>query len=252
MRVSYQTVLQGELSRRCEKNSHYSLRAFAKFLEISPSSLSEILSGKRGISKNRATRIAEKLSLCPEQSAAFIHSVPVRGTKNYFSAARYVELAPEDFELISHPYVWALLSLLQLESYQEDIPKMAKAIGVDYEKIEKALENLLLLGLVKKIDQRFVRTGKSLRSSEEIPSQSIRNFHKEVFQLASESLEKDPVDQRDIRSMTMAIDEENLPKAKKLMLNFMAEMSKLMSTENPQKVYELSLAFFPLTSALES
>ena len=53
--------LQNELLKRCEKNPHYSLRSFAKSLEISPSALSAILNKKRNLTDKTAKRLALKL-----------------------------------------------------------------------------------------------------------------------------------------------------------------------------------------------
>ena len=51
------------LARRKAKNPAYSLRAFARFLEMSPSFLSEISSGRKGLSRARERALREKLGL---------------------------------------------------------------------------------------------------------------------------------------------------------------------------------------------
>src|SRR3984957_9168996 len=45
----FRMILQRELLLRCERNPQYSLRSFAKSLQIDPSTLSQILRGKRSI-----------------------------------------------------------------------------------------------------------------------------------------------------------------------------------------------------------
>lgn len=52
-----------ELERRRERNSHYSLRAYARDLETDPSYLSKIMNGRRRISRNLAAKIAKKLGV---------------------------------------------------------------------------------------------------------------------------------------------------------------------------------------------
>lgn len=67
-------ILKNILKDRQEKNIKYSLRAFAKELEISPASLSQILSQKKGLSEKFSTKIAQKLNLSLEEKELFIIS----------------------------------------------------------------------------------------------------------------------------------------------------------------------------------
>jgi len=57
----YQTVLRNELDKRIKHNSNYSLRAMAKYLGIGSSGLSEIISGKRGLSLKFAVTLKSTL-----------------------------------------------------------------------------------------------------------------------------------------------------------------------------------------------
>src|SRR4051812_39521403 len=67
-----QSFLKSELSRRCERNPSYSLRAFAKSLGVSHTILSLVLAGKRPLARKSARKISEKLGLDPAQQAAFL------------------------------------------------------------------------------------------------------------------------------------------------------------------------------------
>ena len=56
-------------------NPRYSLRAFAAFIQISPSKLSEIWSRKKGLSLKRAQDICERLKLENDEASIFLTSV---------------------------------------------------------------------------------------------------------------------------------------------------------------------------------
>ena len=62
---NFRTCLQNELINRCEKNPNYSLRAFAKSLDIGPSALSQIVRGKRKLTKKMTLRLADRLDISP-------------------------------------------------------------------------------------------------------------------------------------------------------------------------------------------
>lgn len=62
-------------NERKEKNSRYSLRAYARSLGVSSGQLSEILSGKRPLSHKLARRISIALALTETESHRLIHLV---------------------------------------------------------------------------------------------------------------------------------------------------------------------------------
>ena len=70
--IGFLQFLQQELERRCQKNPRYSLRSFAKYLEIDPSALSKILNGKRPLGKRLIRRFAFKLALTQEETLKFL------------------------------------------------------------------------------------------------------------------------------------------------------------------------------------
>jgi PAS domain S-box-containing protein len=69
------SLLESELQKRKDRNSRYSLRAFASFLGIDPSALSRILHGKQELSVQLALQVVLKLNLQGEEQERFIGSV---------------------------------------------------------------------------------------------------------------------------------------------------------------------------------
>lgn len=66
--------MKEQLQRRQALNSRYSLRSFAKKIGLSPSKLSELLSGKKRLSAARAGEVAEKLGLSGKERELFVLS----------------------------------------------------------------------------------------------------------------------------------------------------------------------------------
>ena len=62
----YKMFLRGELHKRCQKNPNYSLRGFARALQIDPGILSRVLANKRTFSDRVARRVIKNLSMSPE------------------------------------------------------------------------------------------------------------------------------------------------------------------------------------------
>lgn len=72
---SYRDYLIEAFEQRKEKNSAYSLRAFARDLEILPATLSQILNKKKGLSIQCAKHICKKLNLKQGEKVFFCYSV---------------------------------------------------------------------------------------------------------------------------------------------------------------------------------
>lgn len=69
------SILKQILEKRCEKNSRYSLRSFARDLEISPQTLSRILRQKRGLSYEMGVKISQKLPLSEQELIVFLNLI---------------------------------------------------------------------------------------------------------------------------------------------------------------------------------
>jgi hypothetical protein len=73
--MTYRDILKHHLLKRQQINPRYSLRAFSKSLEISASKMSEIISGKKCLSYQRAQKLAQSLKLNIKEYELFILSV---------------------------------------------------------------------------------------------------------------------------------------------------------------------------------
>jgi len=73
--ASYHDLLIEEFERRKQLNESYSLRSYARNLNLSAPRLSKILKKKEGISVNAAHAIAGKLNLSELQRSWFCNSV---------------------------------------------------------------------------------------------------------------------------------------------------------------------------------
>jgi len=71
----YAEILVHDLARRKSINPRYSLRAYARRLEMDPSELSRVLAGKRSLSLPVCRKILPKLGLPKSKRTLFIESL---------------------------------------------------------------------------------------------------------------------------------------------------------------------------------
>jgi transcriptional regulator with XRE-family HTH domain len=68
----FRQFLQEELASRCVRNPRYSLRAFARYLRLDHSTLSQLLRGRRRFTARTVERIGTRLSLAPAVITQFV------------------------------------------------------------------------------------------------------------------------------------------------------------------------------------
>lgn len=250
--TDYRTILMSELMKRIKTNPAYSLRRFAKQLELSPATLSGVLSRKRRLSLKAASKISDKLNFTPSDASKFYQAVASGLTENGAKivsppAPEYVKLSEDVFQIISDWYYYAILELTFVKGNKKNPRWFAKKLGINYNQALAAVEQLKRLGLLEVQSGTLVKTSANVASSSEIPSSAIRLRHKQVLQKAMESIETNSIEERDFTSMTMAIDPSLLPEAKKRIAAFRRELCAFLESGNRKRVYEMSIQLFPLS-----
>ena len=128
--VRFRQILQAELDRRRMNNRRYSLRAFAQFLRLDHSSLSQMLRGKRRLT----TRIIRSL-----------------GRRLRVDESLLGECCAEENGLI-------LLRWVDTQSFRPDSRWLAVRAGIPIDEVNVALQYLLRTGMLRMTHQRWLRS----------------------------------------------------------------------------------------------
>lgn len=243
MQTAIMHRLTVEYEQRRLKNSSYSLRAFAKYLDISSGALSAIMLGKRRISKRSALRLSHRLRLDPEQCQQFLNAFESKS----HTQIDYQQISPDSFKLIAEWYHLAILSLINTDDFSADSTWVANRLGIAKKTVEKALERLEKLGLIEKGPNTFKRCAKAISIGDEGRSLAIQKAHIVALEMAKHSLEFDPEPRRDFSSVTLAIDASRLDEACQRIRQFEDDMSAFLETGLRSEVYKLSIQLYPLT-----
>lgn len=257
--LDHRDYLRSEFGRRTARNSRYSLRAFARDLKLSPSTLSEILKGKYGLERKRALDVAEALSLDAANCEHFADLFEAKFHKNE-SNRRAAKLRIEQrqsenkstisldaFQVISEWYHLAILELVGIAGAPRDEKGIARRLALPKVLVEEAVARLLRLGLLEKTSTGFRATEEFLSSGNQVPSLAIRNFHGQILNKAMQALDFQSVQEREFSSTIFSIDRDRLGEAKadlrRLRLDF---ANKFTATQKQNDVYCLSIQLFSL------
>lgn len=234
------TLLNEEYQRRALKNPSFSLRAFAQKLDIDVSLLSKLLRGKRDFTKDTTQRVTDFLGVTESEIFDRID----------FSSGNYSFLEEDHFLMLSHYIHFALLEYLKLNDDTKDAKYIAKRFQTTPVIIEGAINRLIKLKFIKESKAGYTL----LRPENEWvdfkrTSAARKKYQIELLEKAIERIEDIDVVKRDNTSTTMAVDPEIMPEVKKKITQFRRSLDKFVDTHSKKKteVYNLSVAFFPLT-----
>lgn len=258
--MDFRSVLNEELDFRRNENASYSMRAFSRDMGINPSQMSEVLSGKTGLSSKKAVEVAKNLGLTENETKIFKAMVEVkhgRSPQIIENAKRILEenrhsgnfknLSMEGFKFISDWIYFPILSTMELDDYDGTIDFIQKRMGLELKEIEEAIKTLLKLDIIDLKDSKFIVSGEMFTTTHDIGSQALKKFHKQHLRKAIEALDHVKVEDRDITTMTMAIDKKKLPEAKEMIKNFRRSLCKLLEKDVKNEVYNLNIQLIPLT-----
>ena len=250
-----QLYLQKSIRERLDelrtRNSQFSLRAFARLLEVSPASLSEFLNGKRTLSPKMLKKLAEKLCLAPEDIDVLNEKIvrEKKGLNHRPTNKKNIQLQNDQYFLVADWRYYAILCLAETPEFKEDYEWIAKRIKTSEVKVKEAMERLIRLGFLTYDDSgKMIYQDVEITTSEDAPNTSLKKRHMENLEAARESLFTDDVMLRDMSFMTMALDPEQLPEIKKKIREFQDELAALIDKGNKKEVYEICMQVFPRTN----
>ncbi len=220
--------LKNEFVIRTNSNPRYSLRAFARDLEVSPSLLCEVMKGKRSFSQKVNEKIANKLG---------------------WSLSRHtVHKSSDEIKALS----WLHLSILELsetEKLKNDPAEIAYFFGCPEKAVAFAIETLISKDLLSVQRGFLVPTPNRLFFGSDVASHEIRRFHKEFMQLGQLRMEMTDYDERELSSSILSLSKTQVQELRKRVRATVAEFCKL-SRQDPteNEVYGFSVQLFKITN----
>lgn len=257
--VTYRSILKSELESRCHQNSSYSLRAFARDLELAPSRLSEIFNEKQGLSPKKASEIADKLGFKGDEYDHFynlVASVHARSKQEREAASLRLskfqqddairELELDSFKVISDWYHIAILTMASLDWFQNDTRWIARKLGIGEIQADLAIERLIRLKLLTKQGGRLIPAD-NMGHIGGVPSESVRQCHMQLLDRAKSAIASQSHEQREFGSVILAIDTNQLVEAKEALQKFQHRFCKDYSQgKKKDSIYCLSVQFYSL------
>jgi uncharacterized protein (TIGR02147 family) len=261
----YRLKIQSVYQERVNRNPRYSLRAFARDLDILPSRLNEILKGRCGLSPEAGHKLAERIGLSSTEAQEFIDEIEAlhgrsrlqRQTAKQRQISRpspvWMDLQLDAFKAISDWWHFAILELTSLKDFESSAVWISKRLGISASMATEAVERLKKLELLeeqtlsgKKI--KWVATEDYSAVGGAVPSEAIRKFHRQILERAMQAIDFQGIEQRVLGATVMAVKKDRIKEATQALTAFRKDFNKKFGgADQSDAVYCLALQFFELT-----
>lgn len=236
-----------EFAKRKARNPNFSIRAFAKWLDVSPAQLSQLMTGKRPLTPKTMNKIVNRLGLSPFEQRELAATV----LKQEQPTIQKREALSEDrFRLIADWYHLAILSLTKVKGAKADPRWIARRLGISVEEANQAIVRLERLGIIS-TKPMFKQIAEPFEVTSEIPSQAIQRFHKQNLQLAIEKLDTVPVHARQFQTVSINLEPSQVLKFKKFIDEFLDSAASKFENSKSNEIYNLNVQLFPVTKLEE-
>lgn len=258
--TDYRDYILREFERRQKKNPSYSLRAFARDLEIPCSRLSEILNRKRGLSQRRAPALADKLYLSPTEKEYFVdlalgeharsglvkNMAVKRINARRMMSARYDE---NIFSVISDWYHHVMLDYLQLPNADQSVETISAQYGIPQGEVERALERLEKVSLIQKSESgRWIVNHQHRTAVFHANFEGLTKYYSQLMAKVQDHIGKESRTWN-MSASTVQIKKSSFPQVVEKLTRFRQElMAELEAAPDRDAVCCLTMQFFDFAS----
>lgn len=139
--------LRAELDRRRAVNRRYSLRAYAEWLGVDHSTLSQFLRGVRPAPDETVRAWAARLGMGREEAEMYVAAAACDPAA-FAAQSRHLHWLGEATAIVSNPAHWKLLELVREPEFRPDMRWAAQRLNLDIDDLNDALSRLLRLGML--------------------------------------------------------------------------------------------------------
>lgn len=259
--TSYSKYLAAELERRKAANALYSLRAMAQQLGISPTTLSDVIKGKKKLSEKTALDVSKKLQLHPKEAQYFQTLVHFENSEDLHLKStlenqlkvlnpllrKKSEVQDESYIVLSEWHHIAILELTYLFPKEFNAKIVSEQLNIDLGQAESSLLLLEKMSLLEKTNNSYIKTKKQFTFNSDLANQALRHYHRSMLAKAQTALIEQTNKEKAIGSETFPLAVEDLSEAKDIIENCFQQLLRLSErSKNRTHVYHAGIQLFQI------
>ena len=245
-----------------QRKTVISWRYMAMKLGADPGNLLRVSQGKIHLTLSLVKPMAEFFELDEKETAYWTELVCFGRAKTDAEALNHYEkmqilkgiplklLAKKELGFYRHWYYNAIRSIIGICKFKDDFEGLAESCtpAITVDEAKSAVKLLYDLNMISKdrdgfwkVNDTFVSTGGNWRS------EAVRTFQKETIRLAGESLERHNPPLRDISTVTMTFNMDDIALIREKIKEFRSELLRMSQDGNgDDTVFQLNVQLFPI------
>lgn len=260
--ADYRDFLKSYYDRKKAEMPFYSYRMMGDKLGLDSSYLYRVLQKKQHLPAHALSSAKEILALTGREAEYFDLLYTAAVTKDKAKKEEMMakalslrdvdrhSLQAAELKLLENWWIPAVRAYLELNGGVVNLKQIAHDIcpPITEAQAQEAIDTLLEVGFVKKMASgRLALSEAHLTASGPEKKVAVRKFQKQVLALASDSLDNVPVEERNISTLTLSVDQACFDDLGDMLKEFRRLVQKRVdSAKNPDRVMQLSLAFYPV------
>lgn len=245
--LSFRHFLAERFASARRGNRRYSLRSFARQLNVNHSTLSQVLRGRRPLTRKAIQRMGAQLGLS-ERLISFYSKRPASAADTSYDEPAQAGL--DQFHVFADWYHRAILALVHVKSFRADSRWVARSLGITVDEANVALQRLLRLGFLKMEGAKWVdrSEGADFGKGEFTPALR-KKVRGQGHRMALDALESVPEEFFAQDSILLAIDSRKLARVNELAREFFENVQAVLGEgRGKDDVYEIQISAFPVTA----
>lgn len=268
--LDYRKFLADYYGRKKELNRHFSYRVLSSKAGIASTGyFSEVLSGRRNLTRSKLPGIAQALGLNEKEQAFlslladFNHARNEKARQALYDqvvqamSIRMQRLRESQWEYFSKWHHVAMREALGFLKVKDDCGELAAFLrpAITVPQAKAALRLLESLGLIQRDAEGCWRpTHQNLFSQrDESTALMVRSFQSEMMVLAQGALQSVDRDERDISCVTMSVSAKGLERVKEILKESHKRiLDAVQADRGEDRVIQMNVQVFPLTRSKET
>lgn len=258
----YRDMIKDYYLEHKKHNSLYSFSTLGKMLGLDASHAYYIVQKKRNLPVHAVPAAKKMLGLDGRGAAYFDLLIVASRTKSEKTKAEVMQkavllrdvkrhlLQQDEIKYLSEWWTIVVRALIEVKRGNVNVAEIASSIipPITEEQAQESIDLLKTLGFIQPYSDNRVKLSDphiTIQGAEK--AQAIRNFQSKVMQFGIRSLSETPPEERDISTITMAVDSKGFADIRKMISEFRKELQiRVDKCIAPDRVMQLNLALFPV------
>jgi uncharacterized protein (TIGR02147 family) len=253
----YQKKLNDEYERRFRANKSYSLRAFARDLEIPAPKLSQYLNNTCGLSTNKATEIANKLKLSKFDKETFILSVEAAHSRNKslkhkaqkkLESYNFKKLTSKQNIVYNNWKALAIVRAMYLKQFSSDVSWISENLKIPKDEVIPLLNFLENIQVIEKKNNKWqpsISSTTIVTTDDAGQNDTVFKIFKEQQDVSNKIIKEHAnSDDYDYGSSFLYIDD--MEKYQEILSRFLNELFSLSDSSKKNSLYAFTISMVPI------